>query len=653
MWDENYPSSGFDVKTKTKDLQASQPGKGNEKWATDSNGSFVKFLVVTVWSSAPNRRVMERCLSPEDLYRERLKGREQRIVELEKTLERLGSLRVALFIVAIAIIWWLLNETVLSAWWLLIPLVAFFAAVFQHSQVKRRKALAERAADFYRAGLARLNDRWEGTGQTGERFDDPHHVYAADLDLFGRGGLFELLFTGRTRMGEECLARWLLAPAVVATLQERQAALSELRTRTDLREDLAVVGADAGVGVQPEALVKWAEAPNRLTQPWLGAASYGLPLLAVAGIVAWNQWGLISPFIAVLLVEFGVLRLLRNELQQTLHDTEQAFEDLKLLSGLLERIEREEFVTPRMLALKHSLASHEVRASRTMARLATVVQWIESRRNPLLQFLSLPLLYSVHVARAAERWRKEHGTIVRAWLDAIGEIEALLSFATYSFEHPNDPFPTFVEGDSMLRGQQLGHPLIPKARCVRNDVSIAPPTRVLLISGSNMSGKSTLLRTIGINTVLAMAGAPVRAKSFVLTPLHVGASIRINDSLHDGSSRFYAEITRLRQLLDLTERTPPLLFLLDELMQGTNSKDRRIGAEGVLRGFLERNAIGLISTHDLALTDIDTAGSPRLRNMHFQDELIEGQMHFDFTLREGVVTKSNGVELMRSIGLEV
>jgi hypothetical protein len=592
-------------------------------------------------------------VNPAELYRERLKIREQRIVELQASIDRLGSVRVALFIACIAATWWLLNETDASPWWLAIPIGVFFGAVVQHGRIKRKLTLAQRAAAFYRAGIARLEDRWDGSGQAGERFDDPHHVYASDLDLFGRGSLFELMFTGRTRMGEECLAKWLLAPAPVATIIDRQRAVAELRTRIDLREDIAVLGADAGVGVQPDALVKWAEAPNRLKQSWLGLASYALPLLAIASVVAWSEWGLYSPLIIVLIGEFGVLRLLKAELQQTVHETEQAFEDLKLLTGLLERVEREPFETPRLIALKSSLASHDVRASNTMARLATIVQWIESRRNPLLAFLSLPLMYPLHVARAAERWRAEHGRVVRAWLDAIGELEALLSLAAYSFEHPSDPFPIFRDGESMLLGTQLGHPLIPEARCIRNDVSIQTPARVLLISGSNMSGKSTLLRTIGINTVLAMAGAPVRAQSFELTPLHVGASIRINDSLHDGSSRFYAEITRLRQLLDLANRTPPLLFLLDELMQGTNSKDRRIGAEGVLRGFLERGAIGLISTHDLALTDIDASHAHRLRNMHFQDELIGGEMKFDFTLREGVVTKSNGVELMRSIGLKV
>jgi hypothetical protein len=588
-----------------------------------------------------------------ELYRERLKARETSIAALERTLDRLGTLRVATFVISIAAAWWLLNASSRSPWWTLAPMLGFAIAVFVHGINKRRLTLAQRAAAFYRAGIARLEDRWEGSGRTGERFDDPHHVYASDLDLFGRGSLFELLFTGRTRMGEECLARWLLAPAELATIRDRQAAVMELRERNDLREDIAVLGADAQVGVQPDALIAWAEAPNRLGQRWLVAASYVLPLLAIAGVIVWSEWGLISPFVLVLIVEFGVLQLVKKDLARTLNTTEQAFEDLKLLAGLLERLERELLQSQRMVALQRSLASHEHRASQTMAQLATIVQWVESRRNPLLQFFALPLLYPVHVARAAERWRQQHGKVVRSWIHAIGEIEALLSLSAYSFEHPVDPFPEFLAGDAMLRGTRLGHPLIPESRCVRNDVTIAGSVRVLLISGSNMSGKSTLLRTIGINTVLAMTGAPVRAASFELSPLHVGASIRINDSLHEGSSRFYAEITRLRHLLDLAGRTPPLLFLLDELMQGTNSKDRRTGAQGVLRAFLERGAIGLISTHDLALTDIDAAGPSRLRNLHFQDEIVDGKMHFDFTLHEGVVTKSNGVELMRSIGLDV
>jgi DNA mismatch repair ATPase MutS len=223
--------------------------------------------------------------------------------------------------------------------------------------------------------------------------------------------------------------------------------------------------------------------------------------------------------------------------------------------------------------------------------------------------------------------------------------------AGFSFERPEDPFPEFLDGPAAFKATGLGHPLISAAMRVRNNVDISGETRVLLVSGSNMSGKSTLLRSVGMNTVLAMAGAPVCATRLQLTPLQVGASIRVNDSLYEGSSRFYAEITRLRQLFEPSSL--PLLFLLDELLQGTNSTDRRIGAQGVVRALIERGAIGLISTHDLALTEGTELRPGALKNVHFQDELEGGKLTFDFKLRDGVVTKSNGIELMRAIGLDV
>jgi DNA mismatch repair ATPase MutS len=347
------------------------------------------------------------------------------------------------------------------------------------------------------------------------------------------------------------------------------------------------------------------------------------------------------------------VRLLGKRLAELLGSTEQAFDKLRLLADLTARLEREPLDAALSKQLLQRLSSAGVPASRAIARLATTVQLMESRRNPIVQILDLPLLYSVHTALAAERWRRDHGRAVAAWLDAIGELEALISLSAYSHEHPGDPFPELVDGDAFFAGVGLGHPLLPQATCVRNDVTIGGPTRVLLISGSNMSGKSTLLRTVGINTVLAMAGAPVRARHLRLSPLQVGANIRINDSLHKGSSRFYAEITRLRHLNESALRKPSLLFLLDEVLQGTNSRDRFIGAQGVIRALIDRGAIGLVTTHDLTLTTIDVGGPERLRNLHFQDQLVEGRMLFDFKLHEGVVTKSNGIELMRSIGLDV
>ena len=589
-------------------------------------------------------------MTPSAQYSRRLQEREAEIARLEVISARISNVRVGLAILFVAAAWWSTRPGSFDYWWLA-ALVLFIVAVMYHSRVRRAHARADRAAAHYRAGIARIEDRWSGRGNSGTRFDDPHHVYAADLDLFGPGNLFELLSIARTRMGESALAAWLLSPAAVANIQERQKSSAELRERLDLREDMAVLGETAGVGVQPEELVRWAESPNRLTAGWILPVALLLPLLLIAAVVLWDSSGLVAPIVVVLALEYGVVRSLRKHLTDVFRSTEQAFDNLRLLAALTERLEREPVESALVKRLVAQLSSEGLRASRAIGRLGTVVQFVESRRNFIIAILDLPLLYSAHAALAAERWRRHHGHAVRVWLQTIGEIEALVSLSGYSYERPDDALPEIVEGAAFFDAVSIGHPLLPNAACVRNDVTIAGETCVLLISGSNMSGKSTLLRTVGINTVLAMAGAPVRAQRLRLSPLQVGANIRINDSLHEGSSRFYAEITRLRQLNELAARTPALLFLLDEVLQGTNSKDRFIGAQGVIRALLGRGAIGLVSTHDLALTEIEVGGG--LRNLHFQDDLVDGRMKFDFKLHEGIVTKSNGLELMRSIGLDV
>lgn len=592
-------------------------------------------------------------MSVADEYARRLRVRETEVARLAKLHDNIGNGRLALGAVVLLVAWGALLQRAFSPVWLLIPVLAFVALVIYHSSVRRAQVRAERTATYYRHGIARIEDRWSGQGHSGERFGGIHHIYSADLDLFGNGSLFQLLSVARTRMGEDTLARWLLAPSAVASIKERHAAIKDLGERLDLREEMAVLGEDDRVGVNPESLLAWAEAPNELPAHGLFWLALLLPALAAVGAVIWSVKGLFAPFVFIVLVEAGVIYFVRRAMDKAIYGTESAFHDLKLLAGLLIRIERNTFTAPVLLQLVRRLSSHTLPASATIARLARVVDFSDARANPFLRFLDTPLLYSVHVALAAERWRRDHGKVIREWIDALGEFEALSSLAGYSYEHPQDPFPGLIDGPAGFSAVELGHPLLPAARCVRNSVSIESPERVLLVSGSNMSGKSTLLRTVGINTVLAMAGAPVRARSLRLTPLQVGASIRVNDSLQEGSSRFYAEITRLREIHGLLEQGLPVLFLLDELLQGTNSKDRLVGAEGIVRAFVAAGAVGLVSTHDLALTDISGLPAGTLRNVHFQDELVHGQMQFDFTLRQGVVTKSNGIELMRAVGLKV
>jgi len=591
-------------------------------------------------------------MSVSEEYARRLGLREAAAARLARLHDRIGNGRLALGLILALVAWGALLARAFSPLWLLLPAAAFTALVFYHLSVRRARVRAERAVEYYKHGIARIEDRWMGQGWTGDRFAASGHIYAGDLDLFGRGSLFQLLSVARTPMGEATLARWLLAPAPASTIKERHESITDLRERLDLREEMAVLGEDSRVAVESETLLAWAEAPNELPQALLWVALV-LPLLALATAVIWSIGGVMTPFILVVLVEAGVMYLVRRGMGGAIQGTESAFRGLKLLAELLIRMEQNSLTAPALVRLTNRLASHSLAASKTMERLARVVDYADARDNPFLRMLDTPLLYSVHVALAAERWRRDHGKVVREWVEVLGEFEALLSLASYSYEHPQDPFPELTDGPGSFVASNLGHPLIAATRCIRNSVSLGAPTRLLLVSGSNMSGKSTLLRTVGINAILAMAGAPVRAASLCLTALQVGASIRVNDSLHEGSSRFYAEITRLREIYALLEGSLPVLFLLDELLQGTNSKDRLIGAEGIVRAFVEAGSIGLVTTHDLALTDISGLPPGSLRNVHFQDELIHGEMRFDFTLREGVVTKSNGIELMRAVGLKV
>ena len=558
----------------------------------------------------------------------------------------------------------------LPGWSLLVPIVALvWVSVLLDRAVNARTRFG-RSVAFYERALGRLDGRWSGTGsETGERFLNDEHLYARDLDLFGDASLFELLNGARTRMGEATLADWLKTPADAADVRKRQDAIIELAPRTDLREDLAVLGEDTRAGVNAEALAAWGERPPRLESSappvwaWLLTVA---GILAACGLVAWlasllrvltldntTQIALRSYVIAVFAIAGLVLWRSRPRTEGILHDVEEAARDLGLLAGVLRRLEAERFASARLSEVRAQLDVNGQPPSRRIARLDLIVSLVDSRHHFLVRLAGPLVLFDLHLAYAVERWRRTSGTPVRRWLDAVAEMEALSSIAGYHYEHPDDVFPKLEPGEPCFDGDALAHPLLPEGVAVRNDVHLCGELRVVVVSGSNMSGKSTLLRTVGINTVLAQAGAPVRARRLRLSPLGIGASIRIQDSLHAGVSRFYAEIMRIGQVMRRANETPPVLFLVDELLHGTNSHDRRIGAEAIVRGLVERGAIGLVTTHDLALAHVADALGPRGANVHFQDVIENGQIHFDYRMRPGVVQKSNALELMRSVGLDV
>ena len=572
---------------------------------------------------------------------------------LRRRESRISNARLAVFALLVAGAFAVFGAGRIPLPWLAAPAAAFAALLVWHDRVIRRRERAERAEAFYELGLARVEHRFEGTGEAGERFRDPHHPYAEDLDLFGAGALFELICTARTRAGEDTLAAWLLAPASPEEVTGRQEAVAELRERLDLREDLALLGAEVRAGLHVETLRAWGEAAPVIRSRWHRAV---LPVLAagnLAGLAAWVFGGAGPvPLLLAGALSAGYAAMLRRRVAAVVASVDAPTRDLDLLARLLGRLEAERFGAPRLVELRDALDTGGVPPSQRIASLHRRVELLDARRNQLFAPLAALLLWTSQLALAIETWRTTCGPSLGRWLEAVGELEALASLAGYAYEHPDHVVPE-VGGDApRLEGRALGHPLIAPAVRVANDVVLGGELRALVVSGSNMSGKSTLLRTVGINAVLAQAGAPVCAASLSLSPLAVGASIRVVDSLREGASHFYAEILRIRQVMALSD-AGPTLFLLDEIFHGTNSHDRGIGAEAVLRGLIDRGALGLVTTHDLALARVGEELEPFVTNVHFEDHVEDGRIAFDYRMRPGVVRKSNALALMRAVGLPV
>ena len=315
----------------------------------------------------------------------------------------------------------------------------------------------------------------------------------------------------------------------------------------------------------------------------------------------------------------------------------------------MRRLEGETFTAPRLVSLRGLLTG----AAKEIAGLEWMVELLDSGRNQMFAAPAFYLLWLPQFSWRIEMWRRRNGEALGGWIDAVSELEALSSLSGFAYEHPSAVFPTLLADGSLFEAEALAHPLIAEAKAVPNDVQFGGEVRLLLISGSNMSGKSTLLRAVGLNTVHAWAGAPVRATRASVSPVALGASIRTTDSLLEGRSRFYAEILRLKQIQKLTAGARPALFLLDELLSGPNSHDRAVGADNYLNGLVAHGAVGLATTHDLALTQVAERMGPRAANYHLADTIAAGEVLFDYKLRPGVVQRGNALALMRAVGLEV
>lgn len=612
-----------------------------------------------------------------------------------------GRLRLALFTAAIVGAWWLFAAGRGTAAWLLLAgaAAAFAVLVARQRGARRRMRRAELMAEFNREGVARLDRHWPDLRPAPDRAAPRDHDYAADLDLFGPASLLHLIGVCGTAPGWRTLRAWLLRRADPDTVALRQAAVSEMSGALDFRDRLAAearlldpptasasgrpsplraLGLPSALGnqVSPEApdssapaddpaaaFLRWAEGDPWLpNHPWLRVASYLLAAANLTAIVLYSIGTVPIPTLGwPLVLSMLVLAAKSRAIHQIFSDADDGESGVRQYGPLLAHLAAAPLDSPYAAALRQRVGTGPRSAPDEIATLRRLLDMADARRSPLLHYpLAVILHWDVHVLAGLERWKARSGSRVRDWLDAVGEAEALASLAALQADHPDWTMPTLDGNARTVRAKALGHPLLAPDICVRNDIEIGPAGSFHLVTGSNMSGKSTLLRAVGLNAVLAQAGGPVCAASLRMPPLRVMTSILVEDSLADGVSYFMAGLQRLKLIVDAARSSipapdpqpPATLYLLDEILQGTNSAERRIAARTVLRQLLETGAIGAVTTHDLSLADADDL-TARAVAVHLTESVDDGAdaLTFDYRLRDGIATSTNALKLLAMVGL--
>lgn len=598
---------------------------------------------------------VERQDEPRRVYQAQLDQTRAQLADESARFARVGLVRLGVFVAGVvASVAAVLARGGVATWIVAGLAVGFIALVVWHERIARRRGRLARSVAYYERGVARLEHRWRDGGDDGVRFRSEAHLYADDLELFGPGSLFQYLSTAGTEGGASTLADWLLTPAPADVIRERQEAVGELAGKHELRHDLAVAAPEVREVLDASVLRPWLASPPVPFAGWIGPAAMVVAasnvvttVLALAGQVP----GIVPA------VSYGVgvaLALaVRDRVRRVLQSVDRPVRELRVLATLVDRARAETFTSGRLAALAASWYGGAGSAVLQIRRLERLTDLADARRNQLFAPLAALLLLGTQLGVAVERWRQRIGTGAADWRDGVGELEALVSLATFAFEQPDTSFPEIRGVGEPIEAAGLAHPLLPADRAIRNSLTLGGECRLLMVSGSNMSGKSTLLKAIGTNLVLAYAGAPVRAHRFGAGQWALGASLVLRESLLEGRSRFYAEILRLRDIVAAAEAGQRVLFLLDELLSGTNSHDRAIGAHGILHGLVDLGAAGVVTTHDLALTESAVRLGVRAQNWHLEDVLVDGQLEFDYHLKPGVVRRSNALALMKAVGLSV
>ncbi len=575
--------------------------------------------------------------------------------------ESANSISLYALIAFVVLAGWLLYAAIehiagVPPWSFLPAIAAAIAAGRWHAKNRGKWLRLMRLGKYHERAISRMEDRWHGSGFTGEEFRVANHVYDVDLQVLGTGSLFELLCTARTGIGRRQLANYLLQPCTLAEALARQEAVRELMPQSELRERIGLLGRFDFQESTWSVFADWIAVPAAPASGWVRAAilacSSALGAIVLLGFITGYPLRSLAPQVVPLIVAtLGVAWFYRARTHSLNAAASRVGVEIGVLREGIELVGRATLRSEKLIAIQRRLNDgRDSRAASILRRLERLTNGLAQCEKPQFQLFAQALAVRTQLCFAIEQWKSLHASQLEAWLDAWGEFEALAAISGYAWEHPGDAFPEFIQGSASFDARGLGHPLIPNAVCVLNDVLLNSDMRFYVVSGSNMAGKSTLLRSIGLNVVLAKAGAPVRAASLRLSGLDVFASLSIVDSILEGKSKFLAEVERVKQMLESARQTP-VLFLIDEILSGTNSRDRHVASEAIVRTLAGSGAIGALSTHDLALTEIAELDGLAGSNVHMGARAGNNPMDFDYLLKPGVTTEANALAIVAMMGI--
>ena len=592
---------------------------------------------------------------PESFFKAQTALYETRLQQVKKQIARVATGRIMSFLLTVLGIY-------LSAGYGPVPVSCIALAgfsvfgffVFRHVRLFRQKAYTEKLLSINQNEL-RLFRRDTSQQPTGEAFAVAHHPFAGDLDLFGQGSLFQLLDRCATFLGRRRLAAFLNFPSKTPeTIRKRQQAIAELAADPHWRQEFQAAG--SGEDTAADSLLQWAvTGKTHFSKPVFLFLLWLTPLLGFADILLISLGILpIGSFFLFLMLPFAVLVPRQAEIQQAFMLLGKKSAQMEQYARLFEKLERKKFNSGIMQDAVKVLAGGEDSAFVAVKKLSDISKAFDYRLNLLVGiFLNVFFLWDIMQSRRLGQWKKRYGNKMDSWFDVLAQTDALCSLAGFAFQHPKAVYPHPVKDRFLLRGQNLKHPFIDPAVCVGNPVNIEGWGYFQVITGANMAGKSTYLRTVGVNFVLAMTGAPVLADEFVFTPVQLFTGIKTSDSLQDGESYFFAELKRLKEIIERLEKGERLFILLDEILRGTNSKDKQKGSQALLKQLIRLGASGMIATHDLSLGALQKEFPENVVNKRFEVEIINNRLQFDYLLKEGISQNLNATFLMKKMGITV